>query len=721
MTPTVSILDFIIVFIVSFINLFLAFSVYLRNRKLEVNKLFASFLILITLWIVFAMFSNAVTSFSNALFLSKAAYASVITAIAFLFMFSLTFPREIYKKKYINTASSIVVLCSLLISFLIMFSNNIVKTINQTDWGFDVEPGNLSWIFTFYSTIVVLLAVLIFISTYKKTNTQQKNQLQFLFLGLGIFLIANITINIFLKEIINSDQFYKYGNYSIIFFTSLIGYAITKHRLMDIRFIIVRSITYFLLLSVFGIMYMLTIFIFGGLIFGSFTGKEAYWASMIVALLVGFTFYPLKKAFTKWTDKVFFKDRYDFEELTSQLNETATSTIVLAELLFKFLNLLVDEMRVTRGAFVLLEKGKIYESQTLGYKQTLNLDRTDIDHLSKERKIEIFDEAEEGSECKEIMRKHEAVVILPLIAENELIGLLFLGEKKSGDAYTTKDISVLKIVSNQLALGIQNAKAYEQVQKFNFTLRAEINRATKEVKDANTKLVELDKSKDEFISLASHEIRTPIATLEGYLSILTNQKLKPQDHKDILNRAYDSVGRLAILAKDLLDTSRIDQERLVINKVPTRLELLIERVVEGFEFRAKEKGIFVKYKKGNRLLPEINIDPERINEVFNNIIGNAIKFTHRGGITVSAELKDKNNVLVSISDTGEGIPKDDIPNLFKKFYQAQTASSILSKDKGGTGLGLYITKNIIDIHSGKIWIESRLRRGTTFFFTLPIK
>ncbi|NTU70118.1 GAF domain-containing protein, partial [bacterium] len=555
---------------------------------------------------------------------------------------------------------------------------------------------------------------------YKELSGGQKLQVVYLIFGTLISILFVVITNVILP-ILNNSQLGPLGPPSIIFFIAFTSYAITKHRLLDIRFLVVRSITYLLLLAIFGVMYMLTIFVFGGLIFGQFTGREAYWASMIIALLVGFTFYPLKRWFTHWTDRVFFKDRYDFEDLTAQLNDTATSTIILPELLFKFLNLLVDEMRITRGAFVLLDKGKTYESQTLGYKRTVDLEESEIAHLTKEKKIEVFDEAEEGSDCKEIMRKYDAMVILPLIAENELIGVLFLGDKKSGDSYSQKDINVLKIVSNQLALGIQNAKAYEQAQKFNLILRAEINRATKEARDANIKLQELDRSKDEFISLASHEIRTPIATLEGYLSLLVNQKLKPKDKTDITNRAYDSIGRLAVLAKDLLDTSRIDQEHLVLNKEPTRIERLIERVVEGFEFRSKEKGIYVEYKKADKLLPEVNLDPGRIAEVFNNIIGNAIKFTHKGGITVSVGLKDKDTVLVTIADTGEGIPKDDIPNLFKKFYQAQSASSILSKDKGGTGLGLYITKNIIDIHGGKIWIESRVRRGTTFYFTLPIK
>ena len=119
------------------------------------------------------------------------------------------------------------------------------------------------------------------------------------------------------------------------------------------------------------------------------------------------------------------------------------------------------------------------------------------------------------------------------------------------------------------------------------------------------------------------------------------------------------------------------------------------------------------------MFPEINLDPDRITEVLNNLIGNALKFTEKGGITVSLERKGS-EALVAVRDTGIGIPEKSIPHLFEKFYQAQAASSALSNERGGTGLGLYITKTIIDMHSGKVWVKSKYRQGTTFFFTLPM-
>ena len=707
----------VILVIVLLLNFVISIFVYKSSKTKIYARYFFYFILFSNIWILSNYLIDQYNDISAIILVTKVTFSSVSMMATALLLFSIYYPSRDEKLRRIFEYS--IIAFGFLVS-IASFSSLIVKGIKLDPIANEVVFG---WMYPFYFTQLIaylLLSFFFMLSNYFRVQKNLKPQMQYLFLGLFIALVISLFTNALMPIFFNDFSLSILGPFSMVAFIGFTSYAIIKHRLMDIRFIVVRSIVYSSLVLIFSAIYMFSIFILGGLVFGEFTGREAYWASMILAVSVGFTFYPLKNKFTKWTDKVFFKDRYDFEELTNELNETATSTIVLPELLFKFLNLLIDEMRITKGAFVLLEKNKIYEVQTLGFKESFNLSEEEIEHLAKEKKTEVYEEAPEDSKCREIMRNRDSMVIVPLIVEDELIGLLFLGEKKSGDPYSNRDIEVIKIVSKQLSLGIQNAKAYEKTQKFNLILRAEVNRVTRELRLANEKLQELDKAKDEFISLASHEIRTPIATLEGYVSLLNNPKLPNSDRKMIQERAYEGVTRLETLAKDLLDVSRIEQKRLKINKEPERIERLIDRAVEGFELRAKDKKIYVRHKKPDKLVPEIMIDSDRISEVLNNLIGNAIKFTHKGGITVSEELKGK-EVLVSVADTGEGIPKDDIKNLFQKFYQAQTASSILGKDKGGTGLGLYITKHIVEAHGGKIWVESKTRKGTTFYFTLPLK
>jgi len=706
---------FIIVFIVSITNLILGLFVFFRNWKSPANFAFFGVALSVSVWSISNYIGEISLGYNSVLFWTKMTFFGSFFIPAFFLFFSLCFPVQ----RYNNLISKIFIfLPPILLSFLLI-GNTIVSGINSL-YVHPIEPlfGPFYPLFGCYFITASVFSFIIFWRKLKIVKVRQRIQIYFVLAGFFLALILASITNLILPAF-GYSQLGNIGPLFTIIFVSLTAYAIVKHHLMDIRFIVVKSITYFFLFFTIILVYTFFIFIFGALVFKSFTGIEAYWASMIVALTIAFTIQPIKRVFTRWTDRIFFKDNYNFEELTSKLNEVATSTIVLPELLFKFLNSLMEKMRITRGALILIEKGKIYETESIGYKQAINLLPKEIKHLVNDNKTEVFDEIEEGDFSKDIMRSYNTSLILHLKTEGETIGFLFLGEKKSGDIYSFQDIRVLEIITDQVALGIQNAKAYEKTQKFNLVLRAEIDRATKELRDVNDRLVQADKSKDEFISLASHEIRTPIAALEGYLSMLNLQKVDIKARDEIAKRSYESVERLSTLVKDLLDVSRIDQKRIKLNKQPTRLERLIQRAMEGFELQTRDKKIYIKFQKPEKMLQEANIDPERVGEVFNNLISNAIKYTYKGGITISLEEKD-NMAQITVSDTGMGIPKNAISHLFQKFYQAETASSVLSNERGGTGLGLYISKNIVEMHGGKIWVESTEGKGTAFYFTLPL-
>jgi len=701
----------LLAFFLCVFNIILGVTVFFRKKGL-LSIFFFLFTVSVSVWASSIYLSEYTLSHSMALIWMKITFISSSLMPLLLYYFARLFPD--YKE--ITNFEKMLIIIPIIISFLTL-NNDIVTGIEQIK---PITPSFGSFYNVFFTYFLSFILISFFILFRKLISFSgiRKAQTQYVFVGLLVALLLGMLTNLFLPSL-GYQQYGKLGPFSIVFFVALTTYAIIKHHLMDIRLIIVKSITYSLLFITITLVYTFFIFILGAFVFQGFTGIEAYWASMIVALVIAFTIQPIKRVFTRWTDRIFFKDNYNFEELTSKLNEVATSTIVLPELLFKFLNSLMEEMRITRGALILIEKGKIYETESIGYKQAINLLPKEIKHLVNDNKTEVFDEIEEGDFSKDIMRSYNTSLILHLKTEGETIGFLFLGEKKSGDIYSFQDIRVLEIITDQVALGIQNAKAYGKTQKFNLVLKAEIDRATKELRDVNDRLVQADKSKDEFISLASHEIRTPIAALEGYLSMLNLQKVDIKARDEIAKRSYESVERLSTLVKDLLDVSRIDQKRIKLNKQPTRLERLIQRAMEGFELQTRDKKIYIKFQKPEKMLPEANIDPERVGEVFNNLISNAIKYTYKGGITISLEEKD-NMAQITVSDTGMGIPKNAIPHLFQKFYQAETASSVLSNERGGTGLGLYISKNIVEMHGGKIWVESTEGKGTAFYFTLPL-
>ena len=233
-----------------------------------------------------------------------------------------------------------------------------------------------------------------------------------------------------------------------------------------------------------------------------------------------------------------------------------------------------------------------------------------------------------------------------------------------------------------------------------------------------TKQKELDEIKSRFVSNVTHELRTPIVAMQKAVEILLDKKGAPltdvqQNFVGIIHRNLQHLTRLV---EDLLDIAKIESGKMRLKFMPARLDKLILNACESLSTWAKSKDIELE-KDVDKSLPEIPMDSVRITQVLNNLIGNAIKFTPTGGkITVSSGWADEASVKVSVQDTGVGIAKEDLPKLFGRFEQFGNQQGV-----SGTGLGLCISKEIVERHGGKIYAESEEDKGSKFTFILPTK
>ena len=301
----------------------------------------------------------------------------------------------------------------------------------------------------------------------------------------------------------------------------------------------------------------------------------------------------------------------------------------------------------------------------------------------------------------------QTTTLVPIIAKGKSLGVLMFGMAKPQEMVSEAEQSLMRGFTDIVAIAVENARLYSSLDE-----------ASKQLATANEKLKELDRLKDEFVSTAAHALRSPMTAIKGYISMVLEGDggNVPDKAGDYLKSAYEGNDRLIRLVNHMLDISRIESGRLIFNIAEVNLEDTVQSEVDSMSILAKEKGLSLEYQKPKSPLPKVRVDPDRIREVINNLLGNAIKFTSKGGISVSHEIKD-NQLLTHFIDTGQGIAPEDLKNLFQKFTQARLSGGKTS----GSGLGLYVSKIIMNQFGGDITVTSELNRGSTFTFSIPIK
>ena len=313
----------------------------------------------------------------------------------------------------------------------------------------------------------------------------------------------------------------------------------------------------------------------------------------------------------------------------------------------------------------------------------------------------------------------EHFVLSPILTQNEFIGITFVGNQSNASPITEGDEEILSVLSNQIGQSLANARLFEEVFRSRQALESKVQERTQQLEQALTEVQNISKTKSEFISAVSHELRTPLTSIKGYASILMTGKLGeiPEKVKERLGKINSHSDNLVNLINELLDISRIESGRVEMKMSEHNLASTVENVADLLTPQMRDKNI--NWKTGFAPdIPKLVYDPSHVERIFINLIGNAVKFTpEQGTITIRATYdKQTDFVTVSVSDTGIGIPKDDLSKLFDEFYRVDNK---INQTVKGTGLGLALAKKIVEAHKGKIWVTSKVGEGTTFHFTLP--
>ena len=286
------------------------------------------------------------------------------------------------------------------------------------------------------------------------------------------------------------------------------------------------------------------------------------------------------------------------------------------------------------------------------------------------------------------------LVAVPILVEGRVVGVLLFALERTKETVDNKELETMKALADQLGVITRNTVVIEELKY-------------------------LEQAKSDFIRIASHQIRTPISTTKGYISMMMDGdfgKITPATKKT-LQKIYEANDQLIVMLNDLLHVSAIDAGKEVYRLRPTDVMHILRHAVQKAEPLARRKGITVHLLAPNRV-PLVKADNVRLGQLFDNLLDNAVKYTPQGGIAVSVKSDKENKVVrVAIADTGIGLTADEKKYIFKKFARGETVSVIHTQ---GVGLGLYVVRKIVEAHRGRVWAESAGRgKGSVFYVELP--
>ncbi|HKZ85617.1 MAG TPA: GAF domain-containing protein [Anaerolineae bacterium] len=296
-----------------------------------------------------------------------------------------------------------------------------------------------------------------------------------------------------------------------------------------------------------------------------------------------------------------------------------------------------------------------------------------------------------------------SLLCVPLTIKDRVIGTLTV-DQSVADAFTEGDERLLTIAAAQAAVAIENAQLYEELKE----------RARK-LEHAYRELQEADRLKDELVQNVSHELRTPLTFVKGYVELLLEEDMGPinERQRESLAIVAEKASQVTRLVSDIIFLEQIERESLQLGDV--QMVEVAQLALQGCEVTTAAAGIRLRLEVEPDL-PTIRADRDRLNQVFDNLLANAIKFSPSGGVITVGVYREMDAILVTVADTGIGIPRDRLHRVFERFYQVDGSST---RRFGGAGVGLAIVKRIVEAHGGRIWVESEPGKGTTFYFTLP--
>lgn len=705
-------LDLFIVLTTTITISLLGLVAFARNVRSRAGQSFFFTTSITTIWVICNYFADHSTAND---FFTRAAFVTGMWIALSIWLFSFIFP--LYR---LRRSAGVLILLVAIVTTAMAASPWVVERAFSDNGDLIIHTGSLYWLYTFCLTGIMALTLVNFYFTYRVSNALHRNQIKFLTLGVGVSAFLGIMANLVLPIIVNNWSSSRFGPAALVLFASCMAYAIIKRRLFDIRLAIARTMTYLLLLGTITVFYVFIIFNIASSLFDSRVAESSFGVQLyyiFTALFIALTFGPLRLFFGKVTQRLFFQDIYETQQVIDHLTTLLVGTLDLGKITKDGMKILQQAIRPRFIELILVEDSQVIDRKNTGHRLLSEPVVQKI--IGHNPSFFVTDElVREKASLTELLYDADIGLIARLQNSRQIVGYLVFGYKQNGSIFTDQDVGLIRTASDELAIAIQNGQRFKAIQDFNKTLQAKVNEATQELRTTNRKLRVLDEVKDEFMNMASHQLRTPLTAVKGYLSMVLDGDtgpVKPAQQR-LLSEAYTSAQRMVFLVSDFLNVSRIHTGKFAIEPRPINLAALIQTEIEQLKVVAKSRGLTLLYQAPSQF-PTLMLDEDKLRQVVMNFIDNAIYYTRAGGTVEVILMVTDREAVFKVTDTGIGVPEREQHQLFTKFFRASNA---LRMRPDGTGIGLFLAKKVVVMHGGSIIFESKVDQGSTFGFSLPL-
>jgi two-component system, NtrC family, sensor kinase len=592
--------------------------------------------------------------------------------------------------------------------YLDLFSSWFIKDVSpKSEFSFWPVPGPSFHIYLMLFFYCVLRFIYLLCREIRTKTGIKRNQFKYLAFALSLGYVGGGTNFLLWYDI----QIRPYGNILVSVYVILFSYAVIKFSLLDIDFIIKKSLVYALLLLILIMPCFALVIAAQAMTFGEISYSFSLF-TLVIFIVVGFLFPKLRIQAEGALEKVLFKKSYDYHETLLRSSRDMISLMDVDSLAERLVHTISSAMRVNKASLCIADetKGEFrFKANTgsrVGTLKDIALSKDDpfIQQFRRSPSTIVREEIENkqnyASGERDVVNRMielEAEISFPVMSKGKLVGILNLGRKQDQEIYSHEDIELLSTLTNQAAIAIENARLYQNLKQSQDTLRRADRLSSLGLLTAGL----------------AHEIRNPLVAIRTFTQLLPERYEDAEFREGFQGLALKEVDRICGLITDLLSFARPSKP----NVVQEDMNDVIDGIARILDTQAKEKSVELTRDFAPNL-PKVWIDREQMKQVFMNLIFNGIQAMNDGGtITISTRIstpaatdQSPSFVQVEVRDTGIGIPEENLEHIFDPFFT--------NKDEG-SGLGLSISHQIVQEHGGYVTVESKVGKGTSFLVNIP--